>query len=69
MNGTYTGPGGLESEFQPDSAAVRCGDAVLAMPYTVERKENQITVNIKDAVTPVALTLGGDGKLSGSGQI
>jgi hypothetical protein len=69
MNGTYAGPGGLEIEFQPDSAEIQCGDVVLAMPYAVERKENQIVVNIKDAAAPVALTLGADGKLSGSGQI
>jgi hypothetical protein len=69
MNGTYAGSGGLEIEFQPDSAEIQCGDAVLAMPYAVERKENQIVVNIKDAAAPVALTLGADGKLSGSGQI
>lgn len=69
INGTYTGAAGLEIEFQPDSAEVQCGQAVLAMPYLVERKENQIVVSIKDAAGPVALTLGADGKLSGSGQI
>jgi hypothetical protein len=69
MNGTYTGPGGLEIEFQPDSAEVQCGQAVLAIPYMVERKENQILVNIKSAAGPVVLTLDSARKLRGSGQI
>jgi hypothetical protein len=69
MSGTYTGAGGLEIEFQPDSAEVQCGQAVLAIPYVVERKENQILVNIKSAAGPVVLTLDSDRKLSGSGQI
>jgi len=70
MNGTYTGQGGLEIEFQPDSAEVQCGQAVLAIPYVVERKENQIMVDIKDPSGPFALTLAPGGKqLSGSGQI
>jgi hypothetical protein len=59
----------LEIEFQPDSAEVQCGNAVLAMPYQVEREENQLVVNIEDAASPVALTLGADGRLNGSGQI
>jgi hypothetical protein len=70
MNGTYTGQGGLEIEFQPDSAEVQCGQAVLAIPYLVERKEGQIAVAIKDPAGPFALTLAPGGKqLSGSGQI
>jgi hypothetical protein len=69
MYGTYTGTGGLEIEFQPESAVVGCGDAVLAMPYAVERKENQIRIDIQGPVGPVVLTLGADGKLSGSGQV
>lgn len=70
INGTYPGTGGLEIEFQPDSAEVQCGQAVLAIPYVVEHKENQILVDIKDPAGPVVLTLGAAGKqLSGSGQI
>ena len=69
MSGTYTGAGGLEIEFQPDSAEVQCGQAVLAIPYTIERKESQILVSIKSAAGPVVLTLDTDRKLSGSGQV
>lgn len=69
MNGTYAGQGGFSIEFNADTAVVGCAEVAVAHPYTVEKRDNQVVVQIKDAARPFLLDLRPDGQLVGSGPI
>lgn len=69
MGGEYSGQGGFSIEFHNDSAVLECGEAVVAQPYTVERKGNQFMVNIQHDARPIVLELLSDGTLAGSGPV
>ncbi|HLL77030.1 MAG TPA: hypothetical protein VK421_17375 [Pyrinomonadaceae bacterium] len=69
MTGNYTGQGGFEIEFHPDSAVLGCREAVVARDYTVTANAGRVLVNIQHGGAPLALELRPDGALSGAGQV
>lgn len=69
MHGRYAGQAGFDVEFHPESAVLMCQGAEVAHPYTVEKQDQRVVVNIRDGAKPIVLELGPNGKLASSGLI
>lgn len=70
MGGAYPGPGGFGVKaFGPSVAVLNCKGASNFFDYTVDRKNNQVLVNLlQKNGEPVVLEFRADGKLDGKGQ-
>jgi hypothetical protein len=69
MGGSYGDPAKFNLEFFNESVIVGCANALIAEPYTVERKQGQFFITIQHAGSPIVLTASPDGTLQGSGAI
>lgn len=69
MNGQYGDVNRFNLEFFNESVIVGCGDALIAEPYTVERKQGQFVITIQHGASSIVLTALADGSLQGSGPI
>ena len=67
LSGEYGSQAGLDLDFRPEGVVVGCGDAVILRQYVVRLQGAQVKVDVQHGATPFTLTLGSDGKLTGSG--
>ena len=69
MNGEYGTQAALAIEFRPEGAVLGCGPVAALKPYTVAVQGGRVMVNIANGASPLALAVGADGRLSGSGSV
>ena len=69
MGGEYGTQAALDIEFRPEGAVLGCGPVTALKPYTVALQGGKVMVNIANGASPLALAVGTDGKLSGSGTV
>jgi len=69
MGGEYGTQAALDIEFRPEGAVLGCGPVAGLKPYTVAIQGGRVVVNIANGASPLALAVGADGKLSGSGTV
>jgi len=69
MGGEYGTQAALDIEFRPEGAVLGCGPVTALKPYTVAFQGGKVMVNIANGASPLALAVGADGKLSGSGTV
>jgi len=69
MGGEYGTQAALDIEFRPEGAVLGCGPVAVLKPYTVALQGGRVIVNIANEASPLALAVGADGKLSGSGTV
>ena len=69
MVGSYRGAGGLSLEFHEDSVIVGCKDSFLSSSYAVRQSGDQLVVEIDNRPQRMAMRLGPDGSLAGSGGV
>jgi hypothetical protein len=69
MGGTYAGSNGFKVEFQPTAAILDCGNAHVKKPYDVQNLADRVVVTVRNGNVPLALALGADGTLAGSGTV
>jgi hypothetical protein len=69
MGGTYAGSNGFKVEFRATAAILDCGNAHVKKPYDVQNLADRVVVTVRNGNVPLALTLGQDGSLSGSGTV
>jgi hypothetical protein len=69
MGGEYGTQAALDIEFRPEGAILGCGPVAVLKPYTVAFQGGRVVVNIANGASPLALAVGADGKLSGSGSV
>jgi len=69
MRGEYGGEGGASLEFYPDSAIIGCGEAVKALPYTVQATGGPPAVALKEDGATYVFALRADGALAGPGNV
>ncbi|HSE53173.1 MAG TPA: hypothetical protein VLB00_13350, partial [Gemmatimonadales bacterium] len=69
MGGEYGTQAALDIEFRPEGAVLGCGPVAALKPYTVAFQGGRVVVNIANGASPLALAVGTDGKLSGSGTV
>ena len=69
MGGEYGTQAALDIEFRPEGAVLGCGPVTALKPYTVALQGGKVMVNIANGTSPLALAVGTDGKLSGSGTV
>ncbi|HEU5218757.1 MAG TPA: hypothetical protein VFU23_08855 [Gemmatimonadales bacterium] len=67
--GEYGTQTAFDVEFRPEGAVVGCRDATVIRPYAVQLQGGRVMVNIQHGTTPIALALGDDGRLAGSGTV
>jgi hypothetical protein len=69
MGGEYGTQAALDIEFRQEGATLGCGPVAVLRPYTVALQGGKVMVNIPNGASPLALAVGTDGKLSGSGTV
>ena len=69
MGGEYGTQAALAIEFRPEGAVLGCGPVTTLKPYTVALQGGRVMVNIANGASPLALAVGADGRLSGSGTV
>lgn len=69
LTGEYGGQAGFDLDFRPDGVLVGCRDATVFRAYTVRVQGNQVLVNVQHGATPLTLSMGSDGRLTGSGSV
>jgi hypothetical protein len=69
MAGEYGTKTDLDIEFRQEGATLGCGPVAVLRPYTVALQGGKVVVNIANGATPLALTVGADGRLIGSGTV
>jgi len=69
MGGEYGTQSALDIEFRPEGAVLGCGPVTALKPYTVALQGGKVMVNIANGASPLALAVGTDGKLTGSGTV
>ena len=69
MGGEYGTQAALDIEFRPEGAVLGCGPVAVLKPYTVAFQGGRVVVNIANGATPLLMSLGTDGRLSGSGTV
>ncbi|HJR34219.1 MAG TPA: hypothetical protein VJ817_04675, partial [Gemmatimonadales bacterium] len=69
MGGEYGTQAALAIEFRPEGAVLGCGPVAALKPYTVALQGGRVMVNIANGASPLALAVGSDGRLSGSGTV
>ena len=69
MGGEYGTQAALDIEFRPEGAVLGCGPVAVLKPYTVAFQGGRVVVSIANGASPLALAVGADGKLSGSGSV
>ena len=69
MGGEYGTQAALDIEFRPEGAVLGCGPVAALKPYTVAFQGGRVVVNIANGASPLALAVGTDGRLSGSGTV
>jgi hypothetical protein len=69
MGGEYGTQTALDIEFRPEGAILGCGPVAGLKPYTVALQGGRVVVSIANGASPLALAVGTDGKLSGSGTV
>ena len=69
LNGEYGTQAALDIDFRPEGAVLGCGAVTALKPYTMRVVPNgSIAVTIANDA-PLSLTLGRDGRLTGSGTV
>lgn len=69
MGGEYGTQAALDIEFRPEGAILGCGPVAVLKPYSVAFQGGRVVVSIANGATPLALAVGADGRLSGSGSV
>jgi hypothetical protein len=69
MGGEYGTQASLDIEFRPEGAILGCGPVAALKPYTVALQGGRVMVTITNGASPLVLTVGADGKLSGAGTV
>ena len=69
MGGTYAGASGFKVEFQSTAVVLDCGNAHVKRPYGVQNLADRVVITVRNGNVPLALTLGADGTLAGSGMV
>lgn len=69
LSGEFGSQAGLDLEFRPEGVVVGCRESVILRQYLVRIQGAQVLVDVQHGPTPFTLTLGADGKLTGSGTV
>jgi hypothetical protein len=69
MAGEYGTQAALDIEFRPEGAILGCGPVAVLKPYTVAFQGGRVVVSIANGASPLALALGADRRLTGSGSV
>lgn len=69
MGGEYGTQAALDIEFRPEGAVLGCGPVTALKPYSVAIQGGRVMVHIANGASPLALSVGADGKLTGSGTV
>ena len=69
MSGEYGSQAGLDLEFRPEGVVVGCREAVILRLYTVQPQGTRVVISVENSASPFSVTLGPDGRLSGSGTV
>ena len=69
MGGEYGTQAALDIEFRPEGAILGCGPVAVLKPYSVAFQGGRVVVSIANGASPLALAVGADGRLSGSGSV
>ena len=69
MAGEYGTQAALDIEFRPEGAILGCGPVAVLKPYTVTFQGGRVVVSIANGASPLALALGADRRLTGSGSV
>ena len=67
MVGTFASAGGLKIQFDDGYAVIDCAQAHVKVQYSVAYPAGSMRVTVQNGGSPLALTLGANGALSGSG--
>jgi hypothetical protein len=69
MRGEFGDASGASVEFYPDSAIIGCGEAVKAVPYSVQVSGGAPVVALKEDSAAYVFTIRPDGTLAGPGMV
>jgi len=69
MAGEYGTQAALDIEFRPEGAILGCGPVAGLKPYNVSLQGGRVMVSVANGASPLARSVGTDGKLSGSGTV
>ena len=69
LSGEYGSQAALDLEFRPEGVVVGCRETVILRQYLVRLQGTLVMIDVQHGATPFTLTLGADGKLTGSGAV
>jgi hypothetical protein len=69
LAGEYGTQAGFDLEFRAEGVIVGCREAAILRQYKVAASANGVLVTVQHNPAPFTLTLGSDGRLSGSGTV
>ena len=69
LAGEYGTQAGFDLEFRSEGVIVGCGEVAILRQYQVAATPNGVLLTVQHGAAPFTLTLGADGKLSGSGSV
>ena len=59
----------IDLEFRPEGVVVGCREATVLRPYKVQVGASGVSINVQNGSAPFVLSLGRDGRMSGSGPL
>jgi hypothetical protein len=69
LAGEYGTQAGFDLEFRAEGVIVGCREAAILRQYKVAASPNGVLVTVQHSPVPFTLTLGSDGRLTGSGTV
>jgi len=69
LSGEYGTQAAFDLEFRAEGVIVGCREAAILRQYKVVASANGVLVTVQHAPAPFTLTLGSDGRLTGSGTV
>jgi len=69
LAGEYGTQAGFDLEFRAEGVIVGCGEAAILRQYKAAASGNAVVVTVQNGSAPFSLTMGSDGRLTGSGTV
>jgi hypothetical protein len=69
LAGEYGTQAGFDLEFRAEGVIVGCGEAAILRQYKAAASANGVVVTVQHVPSPFTLTMGSDGRLTGSGTV
>src|SRR5687768_9323368 len=69
LAGEYGTQAGFDLEFRAEGVIVGCGEVATLRQYRAAASGNGVVVTVQNGPAPFSLTMGSDGRLSGTGTV